>query len=164
MKALVRRLGPTERGSGTVVTVGLVAVVLLLFVVISLLGRAQSARGAAQTAADLGALAAAQHLVGVSGGTGAAGGSGLAVRRADPVAGRGSGAAAACGIARDVVAANGAVLSRCAVLDDGVVRVTATRPGGIGVASASARAGPRPAVPTPWWPVVVPVPPASSGP
>jgi hypothetical protein len=147
------------------VTVGLVAVVLLLIVVISLLGRSQSARGAAQTAADLGALAAAQHLVGAPAGSGAAGGSGLlvgrgdpAVGRGDPAPGRGSGVAEACGIAREVVAANGAALSRCAVLDGGVVRVTANRPGGLGIASATARAGPGPTAPTPWWPVVVPDP------
>ena len=159
MRALARRLGPSERGSGTVVAVGLVAVVLLLITMISLLGRAQSARGSAQTAADLGALAAAQHLVGASGvGSGAAGGSGPVVRRADPRVASGAGAVAACGIARDVVAANGAVLGRCEVLGGGVVRVTASRPGGLGIAAATARAGPGPGAPTEWWPVVVPVP------
>ena len=159
MRALARRLGPSERGSGTVVAVGLVAVVLLVITMISLLGRAQSARGSAQTAADLGALAAAQHLVGASGGgSGDAGGSGPGVRRADPSVASGAGTAAACRIARDVVAANAAVLDRCEVLVGGVVRVTASRPGGLGIATATARAGPGPVAPTQWWPVVVPFP------
>ncbi|MGV8965998.1 MAG: pilus assembly protein TadG-related protein [Cellulomonas sp.] len=162
MRALARRLGPVDRGSGTVVAVGLVAVVLLLIGMISLLGRAQSARGAAQTAADLGALAAAQHLAGASGRFGGAGGSGPVVGRAEPGAGYGSAAFEACGIAREVAAANGAVLSRCVLLGGGVVRVTATRPGGLGAAIATARAGPT--APTPWWPVVVPYPTASGAP
>ena len=108
-----------DRGSGTVLMVGLVAVVLALFVAISLLGRAQSARGAAQTAADLAALAAAQQLVD-----------------------GGAGPTVACGTAREVVAANGAVLTGCSLLGHGVVRVTCERSGGLGAARASARAGP----------------------
>jgi len=104
--------------------VGLIAVVLVLLVAISLLGRSQTARGAAQTAADLGALAAAQQLVGSGGGP--------------PVA---------CGTAREVVAANGAILTGCSLLGQGVVRVTCERSGGLGVARASARAGPSPGQP-----------------
>ena len=116
-----------ERGSGTVLTLGLVAVVLVLLAAISLLGRAQSARGAAQAAADLGALAAAQHLLDSS------------------PSGFGPGpTAAACGVARQIAAANGASLTSCEVLDDGVVRVTTARPGGLGAAQATARAGPAP--------------------
>lgn len=111
---------------------GLVAVILMLFGGIALLGRAQSARGAAQAAADLGALAAAEHLVEASHG-------GFAT--AAP--GRG----AACAVAREVVSANGATLTGCSFLGEGVVRVTTVRAGGLGTASASARAGPAPADP-----------------
>lgn len=158
MTGLARRFGPGERGSGTVVTLGLVAVVLLLIVVLSLLGRAQAARGSAQTAADLGALAAAQHLVGSPGG---------------PDLGTiyvTGGGGSACGIAREVVARNGAVLTGCVLLDGGIVRVTTARAGGLGSARAHARAGPgspglrpEPAAPEVWWPVVVPAPGVDGG-
>ena len=53
-----------------------------------------------------------------------------------------AGADAACAIAREVVAANGAGLTGCALLGGGVVRVTAVRPGAVGAARATARAGP----------------------
>jgi secretion/DNA translocation related TadE-like protein len=104
---------------------GIVAAVLLLAVGIAALGAAQNARGAAQAAADLGALAGATALR-----------DGF-----DP-----------CGTARAAVARNGAELASCAVLGGGAVRVVATRvavgPGGaLGEARASARAGPRAAAP-----------------
>lgn len=130
MTARPNRWGPVDRGAGTVLTLGLVAVALVLIAAISLLGRAQAARGAAQTAADLGALAAAQHLAGGLGGAG-------------PGAGAG-GASTACGIARSVVTANGAALTGCLLLGDGVVRVSTARAAGGETASASARAGPAP--------------------
>lgn len=141
MRVVRGRAGSAERGSGTVLTVGLVAVVLMLIVAISLLAQAQSARGAAQTAADLGALAAAQHLVG---GSGDEGGNDLGV---DGSSGTGSAGAAAegsraCAIARTVVVANGSSLTGCALLGGGVVRLTTARSSGLGVATASARAGP----------------------
>jgi len=118
-----------DRGSGTVLTLGLVAVVLVLFTAIALLGRAQSARGAAQAAADLGALAAAQQLLdGPGAGSGPASGAG----------------GEACAIAREVAAANAAHLTGCVLLPEGVVRVTTERRGGLGNARASARAGPAP--------------------
>jgi len=152
------RFGPPERGSGTVVTLGLVAVALLLLAVLSLLGRAQAARGAAQTAADLGALAAAQHLFGAA--------NGPDVGTAYTIGGAG----AACDIARDVVVRNGAVLTGCAILDGGIVRVSTARAGGPGTARAHARAGPGspglrpgPAAPQVWWPVVVPAPSPDNG-
>lgn len=117
------RTGPqdSERGAGTVLVLGIVAGVLLLAVGIATLGAAQNARGAAQAAADLGALAGATALR-----------DGF-----DP-----------CGTAGAAVARNGAELASCEVLGGGVVRVVATRwatgPGGVfGEARASARAGPR---------------------
>lgn len=129
MSARTARSVSGERGSGTLLMLGLVAVVLTLIAVIALLAETQSARGAAQAAADLGALAAAEHLV-----ESARGG-------AAPVAGaRGT----ACAVARAVVSANGASLTGCALLDDGVVRVTTAQSGGLGPARASARAGPAP--------------------
>ena len=111
----------SERGAGTVLVLGIVAGVLLLAVGIAALGAAQNARGAAQAAADLGALAGATALR-----------DGF-----DP-----------CGTAGAAVTRNGAEIASCEVLGGGVVRVVATRwatgPGGVlGEARASARAGPR---------------------
>lgn len=118
-----RRRDP-ERGAGTVLVLGVVAVILVLAAGIAALGAAQNARGAAQAAADLGALAGATALR-----------DGF-----DP-----------CGTAGDAVVRNGARLASCEVLGGGVVRVVATRVaagpgelgGVLGEARASARAGPR---------------------
>ncbi|MDR7382956.1 Rv3654c family TadE-like protein [Promicromonospora iranensis] len=117
----------SERGAGTVLVLGIVAAILLLAVGIAALGAAQNARGAAQAAADLGALAGATALR-----------DGF-----DP-----------CGTAGAAVSRNGAEVASCAVLGGGVVRVVATRaaggPGGaLGEARASARAGPRATAPGP---------------
>ncbi|MEV0949729.1 Rv3654c family TadE-like protein [Promicromonospora sp. NPDC050249] len=111
----------SERGAGTVLVLGVIAVILVLAFGIAALGAAQNARGAAQAAADLGALAGATALR-----------DGF-----DP-----------CGTARTAVARNGAALAVCEELGGGVVRVVVTRaaagPGGaLGAARASARAGPR---------------------
>ncbi|GAB2463568.1 hypothetical protein GCM10027063_01070 [Promicromonospora xylanilytica] len=111
----------SERGAGTVLVLGIVGVVLLLAAGIAALGAAQNARGAAQAAADLGALAGATALR-----------DGF-----EP-----------CATAGAAVGRNGAELASCEVLGGGVVRVVAERaaggPGGaLGRASASARAGPR---------------------
>jgi secretion/DNA translocation related TadE-like protein len=114
-----------ERGAGTVLILGVVAAIMLLAVGITALGAAQNARGTAQAAADLGALAGATALR-----------DGF-----DP-----------CGTAGAAVVRNGAQLSSCEVLGGGVVRVVATRAlastaeafgGALGPARASARAGPR---------------------
>lgn len=115
-----------ERGAGTVLVLGVVGAVFVLALGIAGLGAAQNARGAAQAAADLGALAGA-----------------TALRDGyDP-----------CGTADAAVARNGAEVASCEVLGQGVVRVVATRPvagvvgevgGVLGPARASARAGPRP--------------------
>lgn len=111
----------SESGAGTVLVLGIVAAVLLLAVGIAALGAAQNARGAAQAAADLGALAGATALR-----------DGF-----DP-----------CGTAGAAVARNGAELASCEVRGAGVVRIAATRaavgPAGLlGSARATARAGPR---------------------
>ncbi|MEU4363709.1 Rv3654c family TadE-like protein [Promicromonospora sp. NPDC023987] len=114
-----------ERGAGTVLVLGIVAAVLLLAVGIAALGAAQNARGVAQAAADLGALAGATAL---------------------------RDGFDSCGTAGGAVARNGAEIASCEVLGGGVVRVVVTReasgPGGVlGKAGASARAGPRAAGP-----------------
>lgn len=114
-----------ERGAGTVLVLGIVAAVLLLAVGIAALGAAQNARGTAQAAADLGAIAGATALR-----------DGF-----DP-----------CGTAGAAVVRNGAEIGSCEVLEGGVVRVAATRAavgpvgelgGALGSARATARAGPR---------------------
>ncbi|MFD6443489.1 Rv3654c family TadE-like protein [Promicromonospora sp. NPDC060204] len=114
-----------ERGAGTVLVLGIVAAALLLAVGIAALGAAQSARGTAQAAADLGAIAGATALR-----------DGF-----DP-----------CGTAGAAVVRNGAEVVSCEVLGGGVVRVAATRAavgpagelgGALGSARATARAGPR---------------------
>jgi secretion/DNA translocation related TadE-like protein len=114
-----------ERGAGTVLILGVVGTVLILAVGIAALGSAQNARGAAQAAADLGALAGAAALR-----------DGF-----DP-----------CGTAAAAVVRNGAEVASCEVREGGVVRVVTTRmPAGVagafggtlGPARASARAGPR---------------------
>nr|BFF19334.1 hypothetical protein GCM10025730_28550 [Promicromonospora thailandica] len=115
---------PDERGAGTVLVLGVVAAVLLLAVGIAALGAAQNARGAAQAAADLGALAG-----------------GTALRDGFD----------ACAAASEAVTRNGAGMVSCEELGGGVVRVVASRPVGgplrhlvPGTAHGSARAGPRP--------------------
>ncbi|WP_285107588.1 Rv3654c family TadE-like protein [Promicromonospora sp. MEB111] len=120
------RLGSDpERGAGTVLVLGIVAGALLLAVGIAALGAAQNARGTAQAAADLGAIAGATALR-----------DGF-----DP-----------CGTAGAAVVRNGATVASCEVLGGGVVRVVATRAaagpvgefgGALGQARATARAGPR---------------------
>jgi secretion/DNA translocation related TadE-like protein len=109
-----------ERGAGTVLLIGVVAVVLLCAIGLAALGAAQQARAAAQASADLGALAGATALR-----------AGLD----------------ACTTAQRTVERNGAALAGCEVQASGVVAVVATRPAGpvgdlTGVAEARARAGP----------------------
>ncbi|PFG41898.1 secretion/DNA translocation related TadE-like protein [Isoptericola jiangsuensis] len=58
MRGVARHHG-AERGAGTVLLLGVVAVVLLCFLGLAALGAAQHARARAQSAADLAALAAA---------------------------------------------------------------------------------------------------------
>lgn len=117
---LSRRL-PLERGddqgSGTVLLLALVAIVLVVAALLGLLASAQLGRGRAQTAADLGALAGASRLL-----TGQPG---------DP-----------CPAATEVVRRNGASLLSCTDEGAGVVTVRVVVRGAAGSATASARAGP----------------------
>ncbi|WP_264029431.1 Rv3654c family TadE-like protein [Cellulosimicrobium sp. SH8] len=111
-----------ERGAGTVLVLGIVAAVLVLALGLAALAHAQAARGAAQTGADLAALAAA-----------------TAARDGwDP-----------CGRAREVAARNAAAVTTCAEQGGGVVRVDVASTAGVtvlgvalGGATAAARAGP----------------------
>lgn len=106
-----------ERGSGTVVVLALVAVVVVLALGVTALVGAVATRAAAQSAADLSALAAA-----------------AAAQRGVPDP---------CARAVQVVRRNGAELVRCSCAADlscTVETATSTRAGR--VASAAARAGP----------------------
>ncbi|GEM_PF-1008349 len=111
-----------EHGAGTVLVLGIVAAVLVLALGLGALAHAQSARGAAQTGADLAALAAA-----------------TAARDGwEP-----------CGRAREVAARNAVAVTACAEQGSGVVRVDVASTAGVtvlgvalGRATAAARAGP----------------------
>ncbi|WP_336030203.1 Rv3654c family TadE-like protein [Geodermatophilus sp. FMUSA9-8] len=112
-----------ERGSATVWTIGLAAVLALVGLAAVLLGAAAVARHRAGAAADLAALAGAAAAV--------------------------SGDPAACDVAARVARDNGAVLTACAVGGGAVVEVTATvavdlGPLGARQAEGTARAGPAP--------------------
>ena len=125
-----------DRGSGTVLVVALVGVVLVLTAAIGLLARAQAARSAAQAAADLAALAAASSLA-------VPRGMALAdVSEADAGrSGRGP-ADGPCALARAVMEKNRASMETCVVRRDGVVEVAASHATVVGPARAVARAGP----------------------
>lgn len=116
-----------QRGSGTVLVVGLMAAVILLAAAVGVLAGAQRARSAAQTAADLGSLAAATSV---------------AVPEGVTLAPSAGGGVDACALAREVVTRNGAVLVRCTAGPDGVVDVATSVRRGPGTATATARAGP----------------------
>lgn len=108
----------SERGSGTVLGLAVIAVTIILTVTVAALAGVTAARGAAQTAADLAAVAAAQRLHA----TGSAG--------------------ASCELATVVVQAHEVRLESCAV-HGAVVEVRTSRPAGPGLtARATARAGP----------------------
>lgn len=113
--ARARRGG--ERGSGTVLLLALVAVLLVVAGLLGLLAAAQLARGRAQTAADLGALAGAAQL--------------LAAGSGDP-----------CAVAGQAVRRNGGTLAACSDDGQGVLTVRVVVPTATGAASAWARAGP----------------------
>lgn len=123
-----------DTGSGTVVVVAVIAVLVAGAALLALVVRGQAHTATARAAADLAALAAAE-----------------AVALPDGVVLAGSagpGTAAACERAREVARRNGARLTSCDVGVTGVV-VTARTPGAW-PGEASARAGPRSAVPGPW--------------
>jgi len=105
-----------QRGSGTVLVLAVVGVLTLVAVVLGLLAAAQGARGRAQSAADLAALAAAGAWRDGWG---------------DP-----------CAVAAVVVRRNGARLADCDALAGGIVTVEATYPSPVGAAVAHSRAGP----------------------
>ncbi|KQS99403.1 Rv3654c family TadE-like protein [Cellulomonas sp. Leaf395] len=106
-----------EEGSGTVLLLALIAVALVVAGLLGLLASAQLARGRAQTAADLGALAGASGL--------------LAGQPGDP-----------CATVAEVVRLNRGRLSSCTDAGGGVVTVRVVVAAATGSATASARAGP----------------------
>ncbi|WP_456844413.1 Rv3654c family TadE-like protein [Cellulomonas sp. P5_C6] len=108
--------GAADRGSGTVLLLAVVGAAVSVAAMLGLLGSAQLARGRAQTAADLGALAGASRLLDAAG---------------DP-----------CELAGEVVGRNGARLAGCVDEGGGVVTVRVVVPGPAGDAVAAARAGP----------------------
>ena len=113
-----------DAGSGTVLALAVMAVVVVLAAGLGTLALAQGARGTARTGADLAALAAAGSLslpVGL-----------------EPAPGS---AADACALAAEVGRRNGAEITDCRV-DGDVVTVAAERATALGVARAVARAGP----------------------
>ncbi|MCL3861374.1 Rv3654c family TadE-like protein [Actinotalea sp. K2] len=121
-----------DRGSGTVLALALVAVILVLAAGLGTLGAAQRARLGAQSAADLAALAAAGTIAlppGVTRGTA-------------PTVGTEDPAVAACAVAAEVVARNRARLTGCEVRSGEVVELEVARDTVVGTATASARAGP----------------------
>jgi secretion/DNA translocation related TadE-like protein len=121
-----------DRGSGTVLVLGLIGVVVVLIGVVTTVGTVVVARHRAESAADLAALAAAGAT---STGTVAAG--------VDDVSSTG------CSRAAAVAFAAGALLTSCSRLADGsvvvqvgvVIGARPASPGGALIARARARAG-----------------------
>ena len=116
-----RRRLAGERGSGTVLVLGVIGVLLALAVGVAALIRAQAAAGRARLAADLAALGGATALNSIT-------------APADP-----------CAVAGGVARANGAVLGSCAVTGEDVVVEAVVRVQVLGMdrtATAAARAGP----------------------
>ncbi|HEX5331690.1 MAG TPA: pilus assembly protein TadG-related protein [Cellulomonas sp.] len=113
-----------------------IAVVLVMTAALGLLAGAQAARGQAQAAADLAALAGASQLVREAVAESGGGGAGPGVISA-------SLGTAACGTAAEVSRRNGAQLTACVAEPGGVLRVATSRRSAAGVATARARAGPR---------------------
>ena len=110
-----------ERGSGTVLVLGIVAVLLAMAVCAGGLIQAQAAAGKARSAADLAALGGATALSSV-------------LAPADP-----------CEVAERVARANGAEVTTCSVTGEDVVVEVSVEARVLGVsrpAVSSARAGP----------------------
>ena len=132
-----------ERGSGTVLTLGLVAAAATGLLLISLLASAQGGRSAAQAAADLAALAVAEQVASEVTGESAGGSAhGSAGSGEDTPVADDPRLASACAVGRATAEANGCVLTSCEDRGAGVVEVTASRRTVAGVARAAARAGP----------------------
>lgn len=116
------RVGMRERGAGTVLVVGAIALLLVLTYAASVLVAAAVASTKAASAADLAGLSAAARAQG--------------------------GSVDGCAVAREVVAANGADLVSCLAVGDGsfevstVVAMAVTFPGAPTRASGRSRAGP----------------------
>jgi len=112
----MRRPSRGDRGSASLWLLGIGLCVVMFGIAVAGIGLAFVARHRAQIAADLGALAVARRVV--------------------------EGTDSACARGRELVAANGARMVSCDVIGlDAVVRVEVDL-AGIGVARASARAGP----------------------
>jgi secretion/DNA translocation related TadE-like protein len=109
-----------ERGSATVITLAVGLVAVLMAMTVAAAGAAMVARQRAQAAADLAALAAAGDAT--------------------------EGEAGACAAARQIAGANGAEIVHCGLNGWDAIVTVSVRPhgtaGGLGVATASARAGP----------------------
>lgn len=110
-----------DRGSMTVLMLGVIAGALVLAVLVGGLVRGITARGHAQAAADLGALAAGEVAA--------------------------VGGPAPCEVAQRVVERNGAALAACTVGDGGMVELTTSvavqpLPGWQETARSTSRAGP----------------------
>jgi secretion/DNA translocation related TadE-like protein len=117
-----------DEGSGTVLVVALVAVVVVLAGLLGAVVSGQSASARGRAAADLAALGAAARIAAPPGIVLDE----AAIEAADP-----------CGTARKVAERNGTGLSACTVVGDGVVEVRVTVRTSVGPAVVSARAGPR---------------------
>lgn len=118
-RAVTRRVDDADRGSATILVLGVVGVAMALLLGLGAVAGAQSSRGAAQSAADLAALAGAAAAL--------------------------AGSESACERVREVAERNAARLEGCEQLAGSVVDVRVSRSAGPGVpgrAQASARAGP----------------------
>lgn len=122
------RRGTSDAGSGTVLVLAVVAVLLTAAGVLAVTVRAHAAALSARAAADLAALAAARTVALPEG-----------IVLAVGVAPDGD---TACARAETVARRNAAAVTSCAVDRAGVVTVS-VRGGGPWSASATARAGPR---------------------
>ena len=125
-----------DRGSGTVLALALGAGVVVLTSLLGLLAGSLLAGARVHAAADLAALAAATRLQRV------------ALFGADDESGTVPGAAA-CPLADSVASRNGARLRSCEPGVAGTVSVEVAADGPVGIVTARARAGPRPAGPAP---------------
>ncbi|MCR6493277.1 hypothetical protein [Cellulomonas sp. P24] len=137
-----------ERGAGTVLVLALVAAAATGLLTVSLLAAAHSGRSAAQTAADLAAIAVADQVARGITGAGGSASAGLddasVAGETPPTASAADGAtlAAACAVGQATAEANGCHLTSCDDLGAGVVEVRTSRRTAAGVARAVARAGP----------------------
>ena len=116
------RCRPSERGSGTVLALGLGLAVIMAVVLLLLLAQSAVAASRAAAAADLAALAGADAARGITSG--------------EP-----------CAVAREVALKNNAAMVACSERPDATVQVRTELGAGpfLGAATGLARAGPPPA-------------------